>query len=292
MSSLSKRIASGLIFFIIVAGALLCSWTFLALMVAIGALMMDEYYSMTLKKQCKLEQKFMIFAAISAFVLLFLYFACGLDSKYLLFSFLPVIATCISLIYTSTRELRKGEKDKGVSSETVDNAAHLMMPVLYIVAPLMLIQFLVFGSGGYSPWLLLSILILIWLNDVGAYMLGMLLGQRKESCKLFPSVSPKKSWVGLWGGAFISFLVAILLYLLTQSLSLLNISWWHWLIMAAFVILFGVFGDLFESLLKRACNVKDSGNIMPGHGGLLDRFDTMLFVIPVIVLYLKLVCVI
>ncbi|NMB37431.1 MAG: phosphatidate cytidylyltransferase [Bacteroidales bacterium] len=292
MSSLSKRIASGLIFFIIVAGALLCSWTFLALMVAICALMMDEYYSMTLRRRFNPEQTLMIFAAISAIVLLFLTFRCGLDGKYLLFSFLPVIATCISSIYTSTRELRKGETDKGVSPDIVNHIAHLMMPVLYIAAPLMLIQFLVFDPSGYTPWLLLSILILIWLNDVGAYMFGTLFGQRKGSCKLFPSVSPKKSWAGLWGGVVISFLVAILLYRLTQSLSLLNISWWHWLVMAALVVVFGVFGDLFESLLKRACNVKDSGNIMPGHGGLLDRFDTMLFVIPVIVLYLKMVCVI
>ena len=92
-----------------------------------------------------------------------------LDGKYLLFSFLPVIATCISSIYTDQRAAQR-RADKGVSPDIVNHIAHLMMPVLYIAAPLMLIQFLVFDPSGYTPWLLLSILILIWLNDVGAYM--------------------------------------------------------------------------------------------------------------------------
>ncbi len=293
MSSLSKRIVSGIIFFIVVAGALICSCTFLPLMVAIGVLMMGEYYSMTLGKRFFIEQVFMMIAATLAFVLSFLTFKIDLNSKYLLLVLIPLIATCISFIYTSTRDLRRCETDGGVSHDTVSSIAHLMMPALYIVSPLLLAQFLVFGEGGlYTPWLFLSVLILIWLNDVGAYMFGMLLGQRKSSCKLFPSVSPKKSWAGFLGGTLITFAVAILLYLVTRNLSLLHISWWHWLVMAAIVLVFGLFGDLFESLLKRACNVKDSGNIMPGHGGLLDRFDATLFVIPVIVLYLKLVCVI
>jgi phosphatidate cytidylyltransferase len=293
MSSLSKRIVSGIIFFIVVAGALLCSCTFLPLMVVIGLLMMVEYYSMTLGKRFFIEQVLMIVAATLAFVLSFLTFKIDLDSKYLLLVMIPVLVTCISSIYTSTRDLRGDETGGGVSPDTVNSLAHLMMPALYIVTPLILAQFLVFGQeGAYTPWILLSVMILIWLNDVGAYMFGMLLGQRKNSRKLFPSVSPKKSWSGFWGGALITFLISILLYFITRSLSILHISWWHWLVMAAIVLVFGLFGDLFESLLKRACNVKDSGNIMPGHGGLLDRFDATLFVIPAIVLYLKLVCVI
>jgi len=293
MSSLSKRITSGIVFFIVVAGALLCSCTFLPLTVAIGALMMSEYYSMTLGKRFFVEQILMILAATLAFVLFFLKFKIDLNPGYLLLVFIPLLATCISFIYTSTRDLRRGEADGCVSRDTVNSVAHLLMPALYIVAPLLLAQFLVFGPNGvYTPWLLLSVMILIWLNDVGAYMFGMLLGQREGSLKLFPSVSPKKSWVGFLGGALITLLISILLYFVTRSLSLLHISWWHWLVMAVIVSIFGLFGDLFESLIKRACNVKDSGNIMPGHGGLLDRFDATLFVIPVIVLYLKLVCVI
>lgn len=293
MSSLSRRITSGIIFFIVVAGALLCSCTFLPLTVAIGALMMSEYYSMTLAKRFFAEQILMILAATLAFVLFFLTFKIDLNHGYIFLVFIPVLAACISFIYTSTRDLRRGEADRGVSRDIVNSVAHLMMPALYIVAPLLLAQFLVFGlKGVYTPWLLLSVMILIWLNDVGAYMFGMLLGQRQGSRKLFPSVSPKKSWAGFLGGALITFLISILLYYVTGSLSLFYISWWHWLAMAAIVSVFGLFGDLFESLIKRACNVKDSGNIMPGHGGLLDRFDATLFVIPAIVLYLKLVCVI
>jgi len=293
MSSLSKRITSGIVFFIVVAGALLCSCTFLPLTVAIGALMMSEYYSMTLGKRFFVEQILMILAATLAFVFFFLKFKIDLNPGYLLLVFIPLFATCISFIYTSTRDLRRGDADEGVSRDTVNSVAHLMMPALYIVAPLLLAQFLVFGPNGvYTPWLLLSVMILIWLNDVGAYMFGMLLGQSEGSLKLFPSVSPKKSWIGFLGGALITLLISILLYYVTRSLSLLHIPWWHWLVMAVIVSIFSLFGDLFESLIKRACNVKDSGNIMPGHGGLLDRFDATLFVIPVIVLYLKLVCVI
>ncbi len=293
MSSLSKRITSGIIFFIVVAGALLCKCTFLPLLVIIGAIMMGEYYSMTLSKRFFREQVFMISAVVFSLVLLFLTFVTGLGYKYLLFTFIPILATYISLIFTATSESPRGSADEGVIHDRVRGAAHLMMPVLYIAIPLLLAQFLVFdGEGNYTPWLLLSVLILIWLNDVGAYMFGMLLGQREGSRKILPDVSPKKSWAGFWGGTLTTFLVAILLYFVTRTLSFLEISWWHWIVMAVIVSVFGLFGDLFESLLKRACNVKDSGNIMPGHGGLLDRFDATLFVVPVVLLYLKLVCVI
>ena len=112
----------------------------------------------------------------------------------------------------------------------------------------------------------------------------MLLGQKSWSKKLCPSISPKKSWAGFWGGLLTALLTGAILY----WTGLFTFPIWHCLIVSALMNVMGVFGDLFESLWKRAAGVKDSGNIIPGHGGLMDRFDSALFAIPVGYIYLLL----
>ena len=155
MSSLSKRITSGIVFFIVVAGALLCSCTFLPLTVAIGALMMSEYYSMTLGKRFFVEQILMILAATLAFVFFFLKFKIDLNPD-TCFWCSYLFATCISFIYTSTRDLRRGDADEGVSRDTVNSVAHLMMPALYIGPVATCTISGLRPNGVYTPWLLLK----------------------------------------------------------------------------------------------------------------------------------------
>ena len=117
----------------------------------------------------------------------------------------------------------------------------------------------------------------MWINDTGAYLTGTLLGRHR----LFPSISPKKSWEGFAGGTLLTLLPA---FWMSNVMGILSRT--DWICMAVIVSVFGVFGDLTESLIKRNAGVKDSGAIMPGHGGILDRFDSVLFVVPVSFFYL------
>ena len=126
--------------------------------------------------------------------------------------------------------------------------------------------------------------IIIWCADVGAYSLGTLFGQKPDSRKLAPAISPKKSWWGFWGGIAMAVLGAFILYLVGW----MDYPLVHCLILGALVAVTGVCGDLFESVWKRRYGFKDSGNCIPGHGGMLDRFDSSLFAIPSVFVYLAL----
>ena len=136
--------------------------------------------------------------------------------------------------------------------------------------------------------MLLCFFAIIWGSDVGAYLFGITLGQ-KYGKKLFPSISPKKSWIGFWGGMLLAIVVSITLYKLgwfpdftnSETTNIVN-----YISMAVLLHVVGVYGDLIESQWKRHYNVKDSGNIIPGHGGLLDRFDSALIAIPIGIIYL------
>ena len=118
---------------------------------------------------------------------------------------------------------------------------------------------------------------LTWGNDTGAYLIGSVIGKTP----LFPRISPKKTWEGSLGGVAVTFIIAWLLSIYTQELTLQT-----WLVLAGIVSVFGSTGDLIESMLKRSLGVKDSGTIMPGHGGFLDRFDAFMYMIPFAAAYL------
>ncbi len=174
------------------------------------------------------------------------------------------------------------------SKNPVADWAYTMLGQMYVALPLSMINILAFEVDGqwgvnFDSLLPLSIFIFLWTNDSGAYCCGSLLGRHK----LFPRVSPGKSWEGSIGGCVLVLAVAAL------------IGWWanngdmkHQLGMAAWmglglvVVVFGTLGDLVESLFKRTLGIKDSGNLLPGHGGMLDRFDSALMAIPAAVIYL------
>jgi phosphatidate cytidylyltransferase len=128
-----------------------------------------------------------------------------------------------------------------------------------------------------GPFLLLMVIVLIWINDTFAYLIGVKFGKHR----LFQRISPKKSWEGSVGGLFFSLLSA---WILSQNVDWINVT--DALIIALTVVLFGSLGDLVESMFKREANVKDSGNILPGHGGVLDRFDATFFAVPFVFIYL------
>ena len=210
-------------------------------------------------------------------VLLFLAMAVharGLDTFNL--AFVPWLAT---IIYLLVSELYLKATDP------IANWAYTMMTQLYIALPFSLLNVLAFQFTNCDlPWLLpLSVFIFLWVNDSGAYCCGSLLGKHK----LFPRISPGKSWEGSIGGGVFVLLAAWLISLITTQKGITtNLTTLQWMGMGLVVAVFGTWGDLSESLFKRTLGIKDSGNILPGHGGMLDRFDSSLLAIPAVVVYL------
>ena len=174
----------------------------------------------------------------------------------------------------------------------INNWAYTMLSQMYIALPFSMINVLAFRGAGdaviYNYLLPLSIFIFLWTNDTGAYLSGSLFGKHK----LFPRVSPGKSWEGSIGGGILVLAVAAFLGWYENSgihegAVELAMSIPQWMGLGLVVVFFGTWGDLVESLFKRTIGIKDSGNILPGHGGMLDRFDSSLMAIPAAVVYIS-----
>ena len=232
-------------------------------------LMMKEFLDMTCGENYKYSQLLSILSGATLFVLTYLYRGFGIPGKLVILSFVPVFMLMINSLYV---------KDKS----KFDKFSNLYASIIYIAIPWAVLNFAVFNSEGtFDGKLLLSFFCVIWGTDVGAYLFGITLGQ-KYGKKLFPSISPKKSWIGFWGGLFTAILVAVGLH----YIDLLKFDLMHCIFMGVLLCVAGVYGDLIESQWKRHYEVKDSGNLIPGHGGLLDRFDSALIAIPIGVIYL------
>ena len=165
------------------------------------------------------------------------------------------------------------------------NVAYSILGIIYVVVPFAMLFHLGFYKDNafndqYSFQIILGFFLLLWTNDTGAYLAGRFLGKHK----LFQRISPKKTWEGSFGGGLLTVGVAFILSLYFTNLDLFN-----WIVLAIMVAIFGGLGDLVESMLKRSLNLKDSGNILPGHGGILDRFDGLLISVPFIYSYLYLI---
>lgn len=163
----------------------------------------------------------------------------------------------------------------------LNTLAYSVLGLLYVAGPIWVMAYMYYES---SPAVILAMFIMIWLNDTGAYIVGSLLGRKLIPYKMFPRISPKKSWAGFVGG---------LLFTVTSSFVFINIFGEYYqginimemIGFAIVVVIFATWGDLIESLIKRTLGVKDSGNLIPGHGGILDRIDSLLFVLPAILCY-------
>lgn len=292
MNNLLKRTVSGVVFaaimlFAFLSDKILIRWldpqtTQLCSKLIFGAtflfalvVMMKEFLRMTCGKEYRYSQILSIVAGATLFTLVFLYKAFDIPGRMVILAFIPVFVLMINSLYV---------KDK----TRFDKFANLYTAILYIAVPWSLLNFAVFNhfTGAYNGILLLCFFCIIWGSDVGAYVFGLSLGQ-KYGGKLFPSVSPKKSWIGFWGGMLVAIGVTLALYF-TNLLPLRAGSYdlLHCIAIAVLIDIAGVYGDLIESQWKRHYEVKDSGTIIPGHGGLLDRFDSALIAIPVAIIYL------
>lgn len=169
-------------------------------------------------------------------------------------------------------------------SKPLDNYAYFALSQIYVAAPLALLNVLACTgteTGCTYSWVLpISIFLFIWCNDTGAFFVGCSIGRHK----MFERISPKKTWEGFIGGAVVAIIAGVAF---SYFFDIMNV--WQWIGMAATVVGAGTLGDLVESSMKREMDIKDSSNILPGHGGMLDRFDSTLLAIPCVLVYLNLI---
>lgn len=271
MKEFFRRTLSGVIYAAIVVASLLGPWPlFLCAMAFALCYTMHEFYRMSLGSSYKLERVLAIIAALSCFCLLFASRMAWLDGGWVYFSLLPLLACMVAPAWKS-------------ETGTYGKMGYICAGLVFIALPLILSAPLVLRAGEFNGLLLLCIFIIVALTDVGAYCLGTLLGQRPGAIKLAPKISPKKSLWGLFGGIITGVLAA----LLVSRLGWLKLDLGHSIALGALLSVVAVLGDLTESLWKRYFGVKDSGTLIPGHGGLYDRLDSMLFAIPLTLCYLE-----
>lgn len=268
-----QRAVTGVLFVIVLVGCILYSpLSFGILFTIISALSVHEFAQLV-SKSSEVSINKTITALGGAYLFLALMSFCTQQSVGARV-FLPYLGL---LLYMMITELYLKKKNP------TGNWAYSMLSQLYVALPFALLNVLAFqnsletGSVTYNPILPLSIFVFIWLSDTGAYCVGSLIGRHR----LFERISPKKSWEGSIGGGIFS---------IASSLGFAHffpfMPGWQWVGLAIVVVIFGTWGDLTESLMKRQLGIKDSGNILPGHGGMLDRFDSALMAIPAAVVYL------
>ena len=270
MKDLVIRTLTGIIFVVtLISGICIHSTTFLILFCIITGLTVWEFSGLVNHyEKAHVRRILNVIGGMYLFAATFAY-AHGFASEkiflpYLLFLILIMVA---ELYYKAPNP--------------IDNWAFSLFAQLYCAAPFALLNFIGIapdGSGAYTPMFILALFVFVWMDDSGAYLLGTLFGKHR----LFERISPKKSWEGFWGG-----LVFALLTSLAFAWFVPEVGYLTWLGLAATTVLFGTWGDLVESLLKRTLQIKDSGNILPGHGGMLDRFDSVILAIPAYYVYIE-----
>lgn len=267
--TLVNRIVFGVLFLVVVIASLLYPIALLTLCAFLGVAFSIEFYRMTVTRRYRKEEILVVTALVALCSLYFCMLYAGLSPRWLLLCLLPLVAAWICQLFDGV--------------EGHEFVTEPYFPLVYFLPMLLALLRLSRVDGAFSWQLTLGIFVLIWCCDIGAYCFGMLLGQRPNSRKLFPAVSPKKSWIGVVGGTVVTFAAAWAVWAIWGA-SVLPLV--HWMALALIASVFGVLGDLFESMIKRHAGVKDAGSLIPGHGGLLDRFDDALFVLPLSAVYL------
>ena len=198
-------------------------------------------------------------------------------------NFIVFVPYLLTIVYLFVSELYTGNRN------AVNDWAYTMLGQMYLALPLSMINIVAFETSPdmtvacFDMLLPLSIFVFLWANDSGAYCFGSLFGKHK----LFPRISPAKSWEGSIGGGLLVVAVAVALgWYANNGVESTQLSIAGWVGLGLTVVVSGTLGDLVESLFKRTLGIKDSGNILPGHGGMLDRFDSSLMAIPAAVIYL------
>lgn len=275
INNFTKRAITGVLFVAILVGCILSNpLSFGILFTIISALTIDEFGQLVNMRAEGVNINKMITMLGGAYLFLAIMGFCTNEGQEGSKIFIPYV---LLLLYMMISELYLKKENP------ILNWAYSMLSQLYIGLPFAMLNILAFNydptysSVSYNPILPLSIFIFLWLNDTGAYCIGSLIGKHR----LFERISPKKSWEGSIGGGVVAIGVSFVLAHYFPFMSM-----WEWAGLALVVVVFGTWGDLTESLFKRQLHVKDSGTILPGHGGMLDRFDSALMAIPAAVAYI------
>ena len=274
MKNLWVRTLSGAVLAAVVLGAVVWSqWSFGILLAALLVVGLSEFYTLAEKQGSKPQRIVGLVAGLVLFALNFAFisddiqilgsarqvFVCGL--AFLLLS-LPAMFIC---------ELYRRQENPAANIGTT------LMGVVYVALPLsVMCYFPMFGGGTWNPRVMVFYIFIIWANDVFAYLVGMSIGRHR----LFERLSPKKSWEGFFGGIVGAVAMGLV------AARMLEGGYAAWAGLALVAAVSGVLGDLVESMFKRAAGVKDSGTLIPGHGGVLDRFDAMLLSAPFVFVYM------
>jgi phosphatidate cytidylyltransferase len=265
---MKKRAITGFFFVIVMLGSVLLGGAaFLIFFAVLGLLCLEEFYRLVSSDEVRPNSVGGLFLGLAIAAAVGFHLYSGADLRVLLVAVPVFFALCILQLY------RKSERP-------FTDLAYTLLGVLLTVVPLCFFSASSMLYSAYDFRVPLGMLLLLWASDTGAYLVGIRFGKTK----LFERHSPKKTWEGLFGGLFSSLLVAFILGTQFTVLPLV-----HWAVISVITVIFGTYGDLVESMLKRSMDKKDSGTLLPGHGGLLDRFDGLFFSAPLVFVYLSIV---
>jgi phosphatidate cytidylyltransferase len=269
VKELSLRISTGLIFLVVVIGCIVWNpYSLASLFYVVGVLGMLEYYSLCKMGGMHPQGTLGVLTGTILYVTI----------ELVKLQILPLAIVSLSIPFFMAIFIYELYRKR---PEPFNNIAHTVIGIIYIMAPLALLNVFSFEEiiFEYKPEVVLGFFVMLWLNDTGAFVFGKLLGRRK----LFPRISPKKTWEGTIGG-----IAAAVGGALVISIYYTDVPRTDWIILSIIIGVTASFGDLVESLLKRSIGVKDSSNLLPGHGGILDRFDGVLLASPMVFTYIML----
>ena len=273
MKNLIIRALTGIIFVVVLVSAIcIHPIFFLILFCIITGLTLWEFGGLVKHyENANLQRAVNVLGGVYLFIATFVYTNGLTDGKIFLPYLLFIMLTMIAELYYK-------------APNPINNWAFTLFAQVYCAGSFSMLNFIGAEPGtpgvmSYTPLFIMAIFIFVWLDDTGAYLVGSLIGKRK----LFERISPKKSWEGFFGGLILVLASSQAFAWFAPEISRLN-----WLGLATTVVLFGTWGDLIESLLKRTLGVKDSGHILPGHGGMLDRFDSVMLAVPASYIYIEL----
>ncbi len=264
LSNFQKRVITGVVGITLILNAVYWNeWSYFFVFLFIMFFSLHEFYTLLTKSGVQIS----ILALVQGIAIYTVFFL--IQKKYL-----PVEAYILVLILPFILlpiQLYR------LPSSSLASLAWAWMGLMYVVLPFSMLHLIAFQNYGYSFQMVMGILFLIWANDTGAYLVGKKWGKHK----LFERISPGKTWEGFVGGFILALLVSLLI-----SFYFKDISQWKWFVIAIIITVVGTYGDLVESMFKRNLQVKDSGTLIPGHGGFLDRFDAFLLAVPFVLAFL------
>ena len=254
---------------LIITALALGPWFYFVIFLSICFITLWEFYRLLRMQQYIPLRKLGVIVGAILFTLTFL-----IEANLLSFKYYFLIFPFAALIFLF--KLYKKE-----DTTPFLNIGFYYLGLIYVALPFSLLNHAVYIKGAYSYEVVIGLLLLIWASDTGAYFAGSLFGKTK----LFERISPKKSWEGSIGGAILSGAFALGISYFFKDLAM-----WQWLGLSLIIVIVGTYGDLVESLFKRTMDIKDSGKVIPGHGGFLDRFDSLILSMPFVIVFLEFTC--